>query len=860
MSSRLPLPIDPALPEICEKLAASGALVLQAEPGAGKTTRVPPALLAAGLAGPGSILVLEPRRVAARAAADYVASERGEAVGESVGFQVRFDRCGGRDTRIWFVTEGIAMRRLVSDPFLEDVGVVLLDEFHERHLAGDVLLAIARELRRTVRSDLKIVVMSATLDVERIAAFLDDCPVVRCPGRAYPVAVEYRAAARDRRLADEVVAAIRGIGGDEAQGDVLVFLPGAAEIRRCERALLDAGLDRGFRILPLHGDLPLDAQRRVLRGGGERRIVLSTNVAESSVTVDGVTAVVDSGLARMVEVDAARGVERLRVMPISIASADQRAGRAGRQRAGRCVRLWSEHEHAARRPRETPEIRRLDLASTVLELRAWGLHDPHSLAWLDPPPPGALEAAQRLLRDLGAIAPDGNLSDVGRRMLRLAVPVRAARMTIEVARRGYPAEAALAGALLAEREIALGARAFGERGAAGRGRSDLIERIELFEAARSAGFERSTCRSLGVDAAAARAVDRASNQLLRALQAPRGAPSRDSGEAVSATCEEALLRGALVAFSDRLVRRRASDGGRGVMVGGSGVRLADHSCVRDDELLVAIELRSGDRRQRTEALVAMASAVERGWLDDCFAAEIEHERRLVYDDAGERVVTVESESFRGLVLSEKRAATSGGAGAGMLLERALADPATAVELSPRGQALLQRIDFLVDSGLESVEGGSTGLLRTAITLHGAGVDSLGQLRRRLGDAAIEAALTFEQKRELERLAPSTFRLPSGRVVPIEYDRVGGPAISARIQELFGLRDSPRVAAGRVAVAVEMLGPNYRPVQTTRDLASFWNNTYPDIRKELRGRYPKHDWPEDPWTAQASSRVGRRRGR
>ncbi len=852
------LPIDAVLPEICDRLAAAGALVLQAEPGAGKTTRVPAALLDAGVAGRGSVVVLEPRRVAARAGADFVASERGERVGGTVGFQVRFERRGGERTRLWFVTEGIALRRLIGDPFLDNVGVLVLDEFHERHLPGDIVLAIARELRRTVRPDLKIVVMSATLEVERVARFLDDCPIVRCPGRVYPVAIEYRAAERNRRLADGVVAAARDLlAGDDGRGDILVFLPGIGEIRRAERALAESGLDRELQVLPLHGDLPLEAQRRVLASSAERRIILATNVAESSVTVDGVTAVIDSGLARVPEVDVGRGVERLRVVPISLASADQRAGRAGRQAPGRCIRLWSMHDHAARREREVPEIRRLDLTAPALELRAWGLGDLQSLAWLDAPSPGALDAAERLLRGLGALDRDGSVSEVGRRMLRLPAPPRAARLVIEAARLGHADAGALAGAILSEREMVLGGRAFAKTEVAGDGRSDLVERFEMFEAAAAVGFDRSACRSIGIEAAAARAVDRARRQLRRGLE-DEGRGVGGEGRRALVGVEEALLRAALVAFSDRLVRRRGAGERRGVMVGGAGVSLADDSCVREAELFVAIDVRAGERRERAESTVSMASAVERAWLDEYFAAEIERERQLELDPVGERVVSVDRETFRGLVLSEQQVPTRAGAGSEVLLRHALAVPERVVNLSARGEMLLRRVDFACDHGFDLVVGGSEALLRRTIELHCSGVDSFAELRRSISDAAVEHALTFAQRRDLDRLVPESFRLPSGRVADIDYERVGGPAISARIQELFGLRESPKVAEGAVNVAVEMLGPNHRPVQVTDDLASFWEETYPEIRKELRGRYPKHDWPEDPWAAVASSRVGRRR--
>jgi len=497
-----PLPIDSMCPQICTEVERSGALVLQAEPGAGKTTRVPSALLEAGLAGSGSVLVLEPRRVAARAAADFVARERGEKVGESVGFQVRFERRGGSQTRLWYATEGVAVRKLRGDPFLEDVGVLVLDEFHERHLAGDVVLALGRELRWTVRPDLKVVVMSATLDVESVASFLDDCPVLRCPGRVFPVDIEFREAGAVRELPRAVRRAVRDLGTRDDDGDMLVFLPGRGEIRRCEEDLYD--LRDRFDIVALHGELPLEAQRTVLRGAvaGRHRVVLSTNVAESSVTVEGVTAVIDSGLARVPEMDAGRGFERLRLMPISIASADQRAGRAGRLGPGRCIRLWSKHDHAARRARDVPEILRLDLASIVLDLHSWGLRDLRSLAWLDAPPQGALERAEALLRDLGALASDGAVTDLGEQMVRLPAPPRAARLAIEARRLGHSRVGAVLAAILSERDIAATTTGGAMGGAVARGQprgtADLLAQVELFDEAEAAAFSPGLCRRNGL--------------------------------------------------------------------------------------------------------------------------------------------------------------------------------------------------------------------------------------------------------------------------------------------------------------------------------------------------------------------------
>ena len=843
MSARV-LPIDAICPQICAELDRSGVLVLQAEPGAGKTTRVPSALLEAGLAGSGSVLVLEPRRVAARAAADFVARERGEKIGGTVGFQVRFERRGSPSTRLWFATEGVALRKLRGDPFLEDVGVLVLDEFHERHLEGDVVLALTRELRRTVRPDLKIVVMSATLDVESVAGFLDGCPVLRCPGRVYPVDIEFREAGRGPELPRQVRRAVGDIMARD-DGDVLVFLPGRGEIRRCEEEL--AGVGVGVDVVALHGELPLDAQRAVLRGvvDGRRRVVLSTNVAESSVTVDGVTAVIDSGLARVPEMDAGRGFERLRLVPISVASADQRAGRAGRLGPGRCVRLWSKHDHRARRARDVPEILRLDLASIVLDLHSWGLRDLRSLAWLDAPPPGALERAGALLRDLGALDGGGGVTDLGAEMARLPASPRVARLAIEARRLGQARDGAVLAALLSERDIALTAGGPGRQGT-----KDLLAQVEIFDEVEAASFSSEYCRRNGLHVGALRSVDRAARQLLRSLEKVARGHGRSSRSA-------ALRRAVLAAFPDRVVRRRDGDPGRGVMVGGTGVFLSGAGFSDQSDLFVAVDVRAGNRRVRSESEVTLASAIDRDWLLELFPSDIEKRELLDFDQSGERVVAVEQVAFRDLVLEESRRPTSQGRGSDLLRHEALTHPERVVSHDRATELLLRRLDFIhLHHAAPSELPTSQDLTHRTIDVASSGCDSFADLRKAMV-GLLSTSLTYDLKRTVERLAPETLRLPSGRRTTIDYGRGEKPVASARIQELFGMEDSPRVC-GDIAVVLEILGPNHRPVQLTGDLASFWRNTYPQIRIELRGRYPKHDWPEDPWTATASSRVRRRR--
>jgi ATP-dependent helicase HrpB len=845
-----PLPIDALLPAIVERLSTGSRLVLRAPPGAGKTTRVPAALLDAGLAGEREVVVLEPRRIAARAAAEFVARERGGAVGAEVGYRVRFEQRGGAATRLWFVTEGVLGRQLARDPFLEPVGLIVLDEFHERHLPGDIALGVVRELQETVRPDLKLVVMSATLETERLAAYLGGCPVLTSSGQAYPVEISYAAGGDDRPLTARVVSAVTRLL-DALAGDVLVFLPGAAEIRRGAVALAPLAAARDVSVLPLHGELPLDAQWQALRAGPRRKIVLATNVAETALTVEGVTAVVDSGLARVARFDARRGLNGLAVAPISRAAADQRAGRAGRLAPGRCLRLWPRDMHVHRLAHETPEIARLDLTATVLELRAWGLTDLQRFHWLDAPPAAALRRAEDLLQLLGAVDQGGALTAIGRRMLALPVAPRLARLLIEAADAGCAGSGALLAALASERDISVAARAFGGRADwHPTGPSDLLLRAGLFRDAAVRHFAAGACEALGLEPRTVRAVDRTCRHLIRLVGADDAATPDP----------EVLLRCVLAGFPDRVARRRARGSPRAVMVGGTGVVLAEPSVVREAELFVAVDVDAGPRQPRAEARVTLASAVRREWLERLFPTAVQTMRDLAFDVDRQRVVARTRYLYRDLVLDESISTEVDGAAAGPVLAAALRDDPHVVSGDAAVAAVLERLRFLRRWVPElDLPADLDALVAAAALDCCAGCASLADLRARDVAGALCERLTPVQRAALARDAPAAIELPSGRRANIRYVADGAPVVAARIQELFGLGTTPRLGRGRAPLVIELLAPNLRAVQVTDDLTSFWRTVYGELRRRLRARYPKHDWPEDPLVARPSRTGLRARG-
>ncbi len=856
-----PLPIDSLLPRIVDALRRGGALVVEAPPGAGKTTRVPRAILEAEAGGGAEVLVLEPRRLAARMAARRVADEIGDRVGGLVGYQVRFEDATGPGTRLRYVTEGLFARRLLSEPALPGVGAVVLDEFHERRLDGDLALAALRRLRATARADLKLVVMSATLETGPVARHLG-APILRAEGRPFDVAIEYlspaEASQRGEDLHARVARAVRRLAAEEPGGDILVFLPGMAEIRLAMEACAGAAARFGLDLVPLHGDLSPGEQDRAVRKGPRRKAIFATNVAETSVTIEGVSAVVDSGLARVASRSPWSGLPLLTVRRISRASAAQRAGRAGRTGPGRAIRLYSRHDHDARPAFDVPEILREDIAEIVLAAAVFGIGDGD---WLDPPPEGPAGAAKGLLRLLRAIDANGRATPLGRRMLRFPLHPRLSRLVAEAEACGAAAEGALAAALLAERDIRERATGPGRRGDSPTGPSDLAELARLFREAERADFAAERVRALGLSPAAVSAVARARRQLLGILG------SRGGGDG-----DEALLRAALAAFPDRVARRRGP-GSREVVLEGGGAALLDpSSVVRDAPLLVAVDAgeRRGERRDGRGAggspagqvTVRLASAITPGMLAALFPERVRRERELAWNAGEERVEGWERLYYGDLAVEERRRTDADPAAASALLASAAAARGAGAFV-PEGaiERLRARLEFVSravpGSGIAPLAEEEIGAaLREACT----GRRSFAELREAGVLDAIARRIPSRDRALLDRMAPDRVALPGGRAIRVHYEGGGKPPyVESRLHDFFGLADGPAVAGGRVPVVLHLLAPNMRAVQVTTDLSGFWERHYPALRRELMRRYPRHAWPEDPRRALPPA-AGRRAGR
>jgi len=784
------LPIDAILPEIIASLDSKDSkarrsndrhsnLVIEAPPGAGKTTRVPPALL--GIV-TGDVVVLEPRRIAARLAARRVAWEMGEQPGETVGYQVRFEEAVGPRTRLRFVTEGVLTRRLLSDPFLRGVGAVVLDEFHERHLESDLALALLKRLQRT-RPDLRIVVMSATLDAAPVAQYLGGCPVIRSEGTRFELSIKHLPYS-PKPLEVQVRDAAELLIGLEHSGDILVFLPGAAEIRRAMRECEAVARRTGLLILPLHGSLSPKEQDRALAPAPQRKLILATNVAESSVTVEGVTAVIDGGLARVATYSPWSGLPTLHVGRVSKASAKQRAGRAGRTAPGRVLRLYTEEDYLRRPEQDAPEILRVDLSQLCLDLRAMQISNVNDLDWLDAPPLPSVETAEALLNRLG-VTDDGVMDGVAQRLARYPLPPRLSRILVEAMERGVGEDGCVAAALL-------GSGVHVEK-------NDLLAAIELEKDHR---------------------LRQHIEQLRRIAR-----PSRQTHHN-----DDALLMSVLAGFPDRVARRRA--GNQVLLSTGASAEVAGEP--PRYEFMVALD--AEDRKDKPLPLVRMTARIEPEWLIDLFPDHVREQSGVTWNRVAERVDAVSALLYDELVIQESRGAVPDAEAAAEMLARKALE--AGIERFVDMHALddfMGRVEF---AGFETPD------LPQALRELCSGRRSFAELK----SAAADLACMLEQKiggRRLNEIAPARIRLQHGRQTKVHYERGKPPWIASRLQDFFGMRDTPRIGVEHTPLVVHLLAPNQRAVQTTTDLAGFWERLYPQVRRELMRRYPKHSWPERP---------------
>ena len=833
------LPIDAALPALRAALAAHGAVVLTAPPGAGKSTVVPLVLLGEPWARGKRILMLEPRRLAARAVAERMARTLGEPVGRTVGYRMRRDTRVSKDTRLEVLTEGVLVRMLQSDPALEGVAAVLFDEFHERSLQADLALALALDARETLGAPVKFLIMSATLEADGIAALLGAAPVVRAAGRAFPVETRYAgtgapplpdALARGTASPEQALArlVLRALG--ETHGDILVFLPGAREIRRVAALLQSAGA--GARILPLYGDLSAEAQDAALTPvAGVRRVVLATNIAETSLTLEGVRVVVDSGLVRRLRFDPNTGMSRLELERISRASAEQRQGRAGRLEAGVCYRLWSEAAHRSLAPFTPPEILEADLAALALELAQWGAHEAGALRWLDPPPAALLHSARDLLARLGALDARGRITGHGREMARLAVHPRLAHMLLCARELGAVALAADLAALLAERDLLRS----GGRDA------DIRTRLDILRGEAPLGE---------TDRGALAAVRAQAREFVRQLGGATSArPYAESAGALLA-----------LAFPDRIGALRAGGEGRFTLANGRGAHFSEAQSLARQPLIVAVHL---DDRER-DARILLAAPLEREALEAVMPGALERRETVEWNRREQAVVARRELRLDQLLLESHPLAEVAAERTREAMLTGLRDLGLeALPWERESRELQARVALVRGLGGSYAQWPDLADAALAASLEDwlapwlDGVTRREHLSRLPLAEALRARLGWQRQRELDALAPTHLSVPSGSQIRIEYLDESAPVVAVRLQEVFGLTETPRLAGGRVPVTFKLLSPAHRPVQVTRDLGSFWRRGYAEVRKDLRGRYPKHHWPEDPLTAEPVRGVRRR---
>ncbi|MDG1889863.1 MAG: ATP-dependent helicase HrpB [Verrucomicrobiota bacterium] len=840
------LPIHEIKDELLSQLERDSRIIITAPTGSGKSTQVPQMLLQHGVLTDRQVVILQPRRLATRMLASRVASERKCKLGDEVGYQIRFENVTSRSTRIRFITEGILLRQMIQDPELKDIQVLIFDEFHERHLYGDITLARALDLQQTHRPDLKILVMSATLDADALARYLAPCQQIHSEGRTFPVETRYLlpADAHDAvPVWEQAAGAFSNFVAQGGQGDVLVFMPGGYEIQKTLDAIRHVPESAGFILLPLHGELPTKDQDAAVTHQDQPKVVVATNVAETSLTIDGIRLVIDSGLARIPRYDPYRGINTLLVEKISQASADQRAGRAGRTGPGICERLWTERQHAQRPVQELPEVQRLDLSEVILSLKAAGVRDLDAFRWLEPPDVKRQQDAVELLTDLGALDRDGGITKLGHRMLAFPLHPRYARMLLAAEDLGCVYQAALIAALTQGRDILIRkvdrkVRELREEFLSERSVSDCFLLMRAWSYASRNQFQFQACRKLGIHAQSARQVKPLLDHFLRIAK-------REGLDTKPRQVEDAVIQQCmLLGFSDRLAQRLDKGTLRCELVHGRRGVLARESVVQHAEMFVASEIREiGNHDGEVQTILSLATEIDTSWLRDFFPDDFENTVAVVWDPSSRRVYAANQQTFRGMVLSTKRLEPPPEEPAAGLLADKIMEGEISLKLwDAKVDQWTMRLNLLAqwcpELELPTIDEDSKRHLLASICL---GAFSYKEIKERPVVPVLKQWLNPTQRDLLEKQAPDRIALSNGKTPKVVYSKESPPYISLRIQELYDVETLPLIAFQKIGVAVHILAPNMRPVQITQDLAGFWREHYPGIKKELQRKYPKHAW-------------------